>query len=598
MLQEGSRPDRPVQACRVQTTRLTAMLRLVVVALQWLVRHGVLLLLVMAVLLAGRWALTHMRQLEQARSDAAAAQRQMAELRVEPARIAAWLDAFFADGSTAAGRSSDALRERLAAERARRQAERAALTAGHPIASRLPGSEAFFAAARLDIEIAALHQAEGHLQAQASLAQALGQAQAARATLLAERSQTQAAIDARLTRRRALWNTHTFLREIPGTAVYREIDRLDAERHALEALRARHDASVKLIDDSARLAHPWQRGFRSAPEALQAFAAPIASALDARAAALELAIRDNWWRRVREEFGSVFVPALLLLAGAVLSGPLIKAFAYFVLAPLASARPPMRLPVRDNGELHIVGEAQADGAKASHSTLRLVLAEGEELRVHADHLQSRAATTRTSTLLWLDPARPFTSLAADMALVQQVLPDGGRPVLLSSTRQDLIELALIDLPAGSALVLRPRGLAGIVQRVDNPVRISSHWRFASLHAWLDLQLRYLVFHGPVRLVLKGARGVIVEASAAHRPMHRVVNQAGVLGWSAGLARTSARCDSFPAYLLGRQDLLNDRFHGTGGIAYEEMPGAGASHSLVFGKGYSGLADSVLKVFGV
>ena len=81
-------------------------------------------------------------------------------------------------------------------------------------------------------------------------------------------------------------------------------------------------------------------------------------------------------------------------------------------------------------------------------------------------------------------------------------------------------------------------------------------------------------------------------------MDRVVNQAGVLGWSAGLARASARCDSFPAYLLGKKDLLNDRFHGAGSIVYEEMPGAGASHSLVFGKGWSGLTDSMLKVFGI
>ena len=81
-------------------------------------------------------------------------------------------------------------------------------------------------------------------------------------------------------------------------------------------------------------------------------------------------------------------------------------------------------------------------------------------------------------------------------------------------------------------------------------------------------------------------------------MDRVVNQAGVLGWSAGLARASARCDSFPAYLLGEQDLLNDRFHGAGCIFCEEMPGAGASHSLVFGKGWSGLTDSMLKVFGI
>ena len=240
------------------------MVRLVVVALQWLTRHFVMLLLIMAVLLIGRWALTGMRQLEQARSEAVALQRNRAALQAEPARVAGWIDALLASGSGTAADAGDALRRRLAAERAQREAERAALAAGNPIALRLPGSEAFLAATRLDIEIGALRRAEGYLQTQSALAQALGNAKAARRTLVAERAQSQAAIDARLARRRALSAEHTILREIPGTAVYREIDRLDAERHALEAQRARHDASLKLLDDSARLGHEWQRDFRTA----------------------------------------------------------------------------------------------------------------------------------------------------------------------------------------------------------------------------------------------------------------------------------------------------------------------------------------------
>ena len=40
-----------------------------------------------------------------------------------------------------------------------------------------------------------------------------------------------------------------------------------------------------------------------------------------------------------------------------------------------------------------------------------------------------------------------------------------------------------------------------------PANITRHWRLASLHAWLTLQLRYLVFHGPCQLLLKGCRGV-------------------------------------------------------------------------------------------
>jgi hypothetical protein len=569
------------------------MVRLVVAALQWLVRNAVVLLVIMALLAGGSWAVRQVQQLRQARSEAQTLERNRTVLQAEPARVAGWLATLLAGGSDA----GDALLQRLATERARREAERAALASDKPALVHLPGSDAYLAAARLDIEIGALRQAEAHLRTQATLAQALGNAEGARRTLLAERAVTRAAIEARLGDRRAIVAAHPLLAAIPLTWVRRDIDRLDAERQALVARLASQDASLKLLEDSARLGRDWQRAARSSPDQIAPLVAPLAARLEARAAELDRRIDRNAWRRVQEDVTAYFVPALLILAGALLTGPLVKTLTYFVLAPMLSRCAPIRLLAHEGGELR-PALAPGAGGRVSSSTLSLVLAPDEELRVHADYVQTRDHANRTSTVLWLDPTRPFTSLAADMALVQRVLPGTGQDVKMSSTRQDLIELALLDLPEGSAFVLRPRGLAGLVQRVDRPVRITSHWRFLSLHAWLDLQFRYLVFHGPGRLVLKGSRGVIVEAPAPGRTMDRVVNQAGVLGWSAGLERSSTRCDSFPAYLLGRQDLLNDRFQGTGSIAYEEMPGAGAPHSLVFGKGWTGLADTLLKVFGI
>jgi hypothetical protein len=39
-------------------------------------------------------------------------------------------------------------------------------------------------------------------------------------------------------------------------------------------------------------------------------------------------------------------------------------------------------------------------------------------------------------------------------------------------------------------------LIGIILPQDQPVAISSHCRLVSLHAWLTLQLRFIVFGGP------------------------------------------------------------------------------------------------------
>ncbi|MCK7502947.1 MAG: hypothetical protein MZV70_01815 [Desulfobacterales bacterium] len=34
--------------------------------------------------------------------------------------------------------------------------------------------------------------------------------------------------------------------------------------------------------------------------------------------------------------------------------------------------------------------------------------------------------------------------------------------------------------------------------MDRPMQITRHWRLGSLSAWLTLQLRYIVFHGPAK----------------------------------------------------------------------------------------------------
>ena len=101
-----------------------------------------------------------------------------------------------------------------------------------------------------------------------------------------------------------------------------------------------------------------------------------------------------------------------------------------------------------------------------------------------------------------------------------------------------------------------------------PMRISRHWRLGSLNAWLTLQLRYLVFHGPAKLVLKGGRGVRVEAAEEGR----VFGQDQLVGFSADLAYAVTRTEPFWPYFFGHQPLLKDRvMAGEGVLIIEEAP---------------------------
>lgn len=69
-------------------------------------------------------------------------------------------------------------------------------------------------------------------------------------------------------------------------------------------------------------------------------------------------------------------------------------------------------------------------------------------------------------------------------------------------------------------------------------------------------------------------------------------------FSANLAYATTRCETFAAYLMGNQELFNDQFtQGPGVYIYQEMPLQGQG-GIVAGKGLQGLADSILKAFGI
>ena len=283
--------------------------------------------------------------------------------------------------------------------------------------------------------------------------------------------------------------------------------------------------------------------------------------------------------------------ALWILAGVMLAPVLIKALLYFVLAPLAQALRPIRILPDDRAPA-------IPPPLRSAVSLSVEVAPDEEILVHPDFVQSSSLPARKQTQWFLNARLPFSSLAAGLFALTRIRPEGAEPtrVVVSSQNDPLGEIGLIELPAGAAMVVQPRSLAGVVKPVGVPVRITRHWRLGSLHAWLTLQLRYLVFHGPCRLILKGCRGVRAEQPEPGRP--RLINQSATLGFSANLDYRNTRCETFVAYLRGKEDLFNDLFAGgPGWFVYEELPAAGRRAGLT-GRGLEGVTDAVLKAFGI
>ena len=329
---------------------------------------------------------------------------------------------------------------------------------------------------------------------------------------------------------------------------------------------------------------PFQTDQQRLDLALQDLAGEIAR--------LDGTLRNNIWRAARQLLSDYGPAAALLVLSAILTPLAIKAFFYFVLAPLASRLKPMSIA----HELHLddagVPLPPASQSRISGVSQALPLAPGDTMVIHPAYLQSSPVGSRKRTQWLLDWSYPLTSLAAGMAALTRITSTHSASVTLSASDDPLMEVAVLHLPEGAALVLQPRGLVGLVFH-GAATAISSHWRLASLHAWLTLQLRFIVFRGPLTLIVRGTRGVRMEPAGQGRS----ISQAATLGFSTGVLYSTTRSETFVPYLRGQQALLNDRFDGDGIYLYEETPRHGKQPGKV-GSWFEGFTDAVLKVFGI
>ncbi len=296
---------------------------------------------------------------------------------------------------------------------------------------------------------------------------------------------------------------------------------------------------------------------------------------------------NHWLEKWMRPIEDLAPTAFLILLSIIFLPIAIKALFYFVLAPLAARRPPVCLMPDTSGALRL-------RAGQSAVSRTLVVDEGHELLVHPEFLQSSPTQGDKDTRWLLDWRFPFTSLASNMVALTRIRTQAPASFVISATQDPFSEIGILQLPQGAALVMQPHNLVGVLQPRGAPVRITSLWRLNSLHAWLTLQLRYLAFHGPAELIVQGCRGVRIEPADAGRS----INQASTIGFSANLSYATRRCETFSAYLLGKQELLNDTFSGERGFyVYEEMPHFGKKTGLT-GRGLEGFTDSLLKVLGI
>ena len=289
----------------------------------------------------------------------------------------------------------------------------------------------------------------------------------------------------------------------------------------------------------------------------------------------------------RRTIGDALRLAAFALLGIIFAPFLIRTLLYWVVTPLAERRGVIRLVVPGGRG------GQIPASPRSSPSIGITLREGEELLVRQGYFQTRSLAASPRFRLLLSSRHPLSSLASGMRGLTAIR-GADQEVTVSAVRDPFAEVTLLELPDGASCVLQPRALAAVAQPIHRPLRMTAHWRLLSLNAWLTGQLRYLVFRGPARLVIKGSRGVRVERAA----QGRVFAQDQLVGFSADLAYSVTRTETFVPYLTGREPLLKDKVEaGEGVLIVEEAPLSGRA-GVARKRGLEGALDAALKLFGV
>jgi hypothetical protein len=571
---------------------------LLVTVLRWLLRHFLSLVLIIALLLLGRVAWVEWKDWQSMRAESARLIDADQMIGASLLKLAQELSARTARLQTATLAALEARITEVDNEIALKRLERQSFAGLAPILKGQPIAHAQLRVMQIDGAIGLLQQERTWLQDAKLRLLATQSAQVQRVELERLRKhhanlylQWQAVRQ----QRDALEEKHWVNSRLPGTSEYKELQALSERLAHLLTDNQRADANYRrqLAVVNGALALPPLAPLLLPPSTVNDALQPLRARMDE----LRNLERVNWvgklWRPVQE----VLPTAMLILLSVILTPVAIKALFYFVLAPLAARRPPMRLLPESDGALTLE-------AGTSSVSRAITVDSAHELLVHPAFLQSASVGGEKTTQWLLNWRFALTSLSAGMVALTRIRCDVPETFVVSATHNALAEIGVLNLPAGSAVVMQPHNLVGVVQRRDTPLRITAHWRLTSLHAWLTLQLRYLALHGPVRLIVHGGRGVQVELATGGR----AINQAATIAFSANLRYSTRRCETFAAYLLGQKELLNDCFgttrgaavieeHDAGFFVYEELPNA-ERRAGFNGRGLEGLTDSVLKVLGV
>ncbi len=295
---------------------------------------------------------------------------------------------------------------------------------------------------------------------------------------------------------------------------------------------------------------------------------------------------ENAWARSKHW-------VILALALYFLGPTVGKLGLYFGVAPLIAGGRAVRL----TPELAVLPEVATSRVSAE-----IALQPGERLWVKAQFLQASDEGVTRATRFLLDWRIPVTCVVTGLIeLIELKARAGGgeQRLTLSNRKNPQSELAVLTLPPGAAIVLRPSFLAGVIVPEGGKLELRRRWQLFRWQAWVTLQFRFFEFVGPCRLIVAGSRGVRAERLTGREgnpaPARRA-NQDATVGFTPNLDYRPVRAETFWSYYRGVNPLFDDLFAGQGIFLCQEISADGdASRARNF---WSGLWGGLMKIFGL
>ena len=268
---------------------------------------------------------------------------------------------------------------------------------------------------------------------------------------------------------------------------------------------------------------------------------------------LDVWLGKNWLEQTLSLVKNQFLYALWVVLLAILT-PLLFRAAIWIGAGMGK---------RLNG-ITLFPDASPDMLVTNSSkSCRVDLAFGTELLLPMGYPLSKLDGLECDTQpIKLFLSKPLISMASGMYLLNRMVTRTSGTAMLTVPENDPSAcLSIVELKEESCLVLRPRYLLGVIQECGKPVTISGHYRIFSSASWLTGQFRYIVFHGPGKLILKGGHEVIVEPVQSGLESNRHMT----IGYTANLEYSVIRRSDFLSFVLGSSYLGGERFSGQSGV---------------------------------